>query len=552
MDGDQNGDTIPCKFDFITHNWGGDNGGIIRMSIRDNGNIEFPYTSLLVSQPAFIYAPASDGKTLSRYVFPAIPSPSQWIDEPDGINFTAGHVRIDNYIYKESSPYLHNYNAGTIGSNLFLGKNSGNLALIYDHTYADPYSYQEVGNTGIGDSTLTHLTKGTANTALGYGSMQFNTDGSLNTAVGRWSLKQNTGSWSNVACGESSMQEHKSGGENCAIGTNAMMYDIDGTHNTAVGVNSMWNSAHTGLMNTAVGNSSLSSVTGSYNTALGTAAMAYTTTGQRNTSIGSNSQVQYQTGSYNSSLGMFSLQNRQGDYNVAIGYESGKNERGNNSVHIDCGVNGGDTALENIYIKYGKGYWNQEMVLKTIPIATSPAYVLVPDADNVISKAAFPTGSTYTAVSPIDVTGTVISVKSDTLTSWQTKQNEGVIAYNNMMGFGTDLVVNGGFDSDSNWNKGIGWSISGGKAVGTNTSDILFQTASFKGGRMYKISLDVEITSGWVSVYFCGTTTAAGQIYEPGHYVYFLVYNCSYNYITIDGAAFTGTIDNFVIKPITN
>ena len=51
--------------------------------------------------------------------------------------------------------------------------------------------------------------------------------------------------------------------------------------------------------------------------------------------------------------------------------------------------------------------------------------------NNQFYKAPYPSvGTTYTATSPVQVVGSVISLRSDTLTSWYTKWNEGVHAYN--------------------------------------------------------------------------------------------------------------------------
>jgi hypothetical protein len=46
-----------------------------------------------------------------------------------------------------------------------------------------------------------------------------------------------------------------------------------------------------------------------------------------------------------------------------------------------------------------------------------------------INDTSYTSGATYTASSPIRVSGTVISVIQDTLTEWRTKQNKGVVAY---------------------------------------------------------------------------------------------------------------------------
>ncbi len=76
---------------------------------------------------------------------------------------------------------------------------------------------------------------------------------------------------------------------------------------------------------------------------------------------------------------------------------------------------------------------------------------------------------------------------------------------------GSDVVVNGTFDADSNWTKGSGWTISGGTANCTNESgsDSEFKTTSGISGIQNKYVLFtfdlVSITDGSVSVTLEGT-----------------------------------------------
>ena len=61
---------------------------------------------------------------------------------------------------------------------------------------------------------------------------------------------------------------------------------------------------------------------------------------------------------------------------------------------------------------------------------------------------------------------------------------------------GTDLVTNGGFDTDSNWNGSgsNGWTISGGKASndGTVGSNNLYQSGILEVDKQYKIDITVS------------------------------------------------------------
>lgn len=66
---------------------------------------------------------------------------------------------------------------------------------------------------------------------------------------------------------------------------------------------------------------------------------------------------------------------------------------------------------------------------------------------------------------------------------------------------GSELVVNGGFDADTDWNKGSGWAISGGKAVadGSNAGSSYLTSVASAGeaGADYLLSVEVSnYTSG--------------------------------------------------------
>jgi len=63
-----------------------------------------------------------------------------------------------------------------------------------------------------------------------------------------------------------------------------------------------------------------------------------------------------------------------------------------------------------------------------------------------------------------------------------------------------DLVTNGGFDADTDWTKGTGWSIGAGVATcdGTQTADTeLKQTVTVTNEQWYVVSFDVSGTTAW-------------------------------------------------------
>lgn len=84
---------------------------------------------------------------------------------------------------------------------------------------------------------------------------------------------------------------------------------------------------------------------------------------------------------------------------------------------------------------------------------------------------------------------------------------------------GPELVINGGFDTDSDWGKGIGWSIAGGVAIASNPTEPLFQAINLVAGRGYQVSFTVSNASGTgqngARVRFLGGT-ATGFLFQIG------------------------------------
>jgi hypothetical protein len=75
------------------------------------------------------------------------------------------------------------------------------------------------------------------------------------------------------------------------------------------------------------------------------------------------------------------------------------------------------------------------------------------------------------------------------------------------------LVTNGTFDTDTNWIKGTGWTISGGKATYSSaTASQLQQVNVFEVGKTYKVYFDVATVSAGYVV-FAGITATTAQTY---------------------------------------
>ena len=124
---------------------------------------------------------------------------------------------------------------------------------------------------------------------------------------------------------------------------------------------------------------------------------------------------------------------------------------------------------------------------------------------------------------------------------------------------GDELVINGTFDTDSDWTKGDGSTISNGKGniVGDGTTYVyLSQPSVFEVGKKYLITLDVVINSGGGLnlKYGIGFSDNIGNtMLTTGSYSF--TYNASVNSEiqigrAVGGVAFNSTIDNVSVKEV--
>lgn len=120
----------------------------------------------------------------------------------------------------------------------------------------------------------------------------------------------------------------------------------------------------------------------------------------------------------------------------------------------------------------------------------------------------------------------------------------------------TELVTNGGFDTDTNWTKGNGAYISEGKGnvIGDGSSFTnLSQSNVFTVGKFYKVTLDAVINSGLgLKVQDGSTNENFGFITTSGTYTFYSEANDSSLVIgrRTGGTAFDSYIDNVSIVEI--
>ena len=121
---------------------------------------------------------------------------------------------------------------------------------------------------------------------------------------------------------------------------------------------------------------------------------------------------------------------------------------------------------------------------------------------------------------------------------------------------GEELVTNGDFATDSNWTKGTGWTISGGKAnidgSQTGTSN-LFQNMGILSNKSVKVEYTVSnYSAGHLDLSFFGTGLPASETRANanGNYIWYVNIPTGHNGNVGFSAnsSFVGSVDNFSVK----
>ena len=80
-------------------------------------------------------------------------------------------------------------------------------------------------------------------------------------------------------------------------------------------------------------------------------------------------------------------------------------------------------------------------------------------------------------------------------------------------GLGQELITNGGFDADSDWNVGTGFSISGGVVSANAPTGNLDQSVSVLAGKTYRVEFTIlNYVSGDIRFRFTGTSNENGTL----------------------------------------
>ena len=152
--------------------------------------------------------------------------------------------------------------------------------------------------------------------------------------------------------------------------------------------------------------------------------------------------------------------------------------------------------------------------------------------------------STYKGGGTANITVTDDNIEGDGLwhnviSTWDSSGTEG-----------PEQITNGDFDTDYDWTKGAGWTISGGAASHTGGASYLSQDA-LQVDTLYKVSIIITAVSGGFVQIYMGNSPASVLISAIGNYTY---------YFTSQSSVFLGfalrslgdiTIDNVSVKEYT-
>lgn len=149
--------------------------------------------------------------------------------------------------------------------------------------------------------------------------------------------------------------------------------------------------------------------------------------------------------------------------------------------------------------------------------------------------------------------GMVAYMTSTYLTGWMVGDIKGAFLSStdatDLVGSG-ELVTNGTFDTDTDWTKGTGWTISAGVAThAAGTGSNLSQTLTLISGETYVVEYTISgVTAGTVRAQFDSAEIGISNGSNGTYYETFVAPNGSPNLIFSAGSSFNGSIDNISVK----
>ena len=151
-------------------------------------------------------------------------------------------------------------------------------------------------------------------------------------------------------------------------------------------------------------------------------------------------------------------------------------------------------------------------------------------------------------------TSSATRVNPDYLIETVSINSANLVQNSNFSELGSQLVTNGDFATDSNWIKGTGWTISGGKAIcdGSQTGNTgLQQSGVAVSGKIYKIQFDLTVDAGFINYVNLGGWIDNTNLTTSNTYTYYTTTTTNTDNLGIAGDSnFVGSVDNVSVKQV--
>jgi hypothetical protein len=126
---------------------------------------------------------------------------------------------------------------------------------------------------------------------------------------------------------------------------------------------------------------------------------------------------------------------------------------------------------------------------------------------------------------------------------------------NTGLGLGSEEIVNGSFDADSNWTKGTGWAIANGVATydGTGGSSFILQNLSIPINTLYEVKITVLSNEGTgINIIEIGNHRINNDHLDAGTYTFYFTSTSGTNFFLIYGRSGEElVIDNVSVREVT-
>jgi hypothetical protein len=114
---------------------------------------------------------------------------------------------------------------------------------------------------------------------------------------------------------------------------------------------------------------------------------------------------------------------------------------------------------------------------------------------------------------------------------------------------GEERVVNGGFDTDTDWTKGTGWTIENGKANFAGSDSNISQFNIIDIGKSYVVTFDVSNVASGQLAFRNPSNVSAFAVASEGSYTYAFTAESDHTIFRSE-TSFSGSLDNVSVKRI--